>query len=76
METKYQQAKNFYDSGDLKNSLKILKKFKYAFSKEELSIITRAYEILTKNSQFYIELGFNVDTEIEKAKVIVNDYFN
>lgn len=66
LKTKREQVINALKANDYIEALKIAKGFHRDLTKEENTIVTRAYE-MQWNAKFYEMLGFNKDTEFEKA---------
>ncbi len=76
MDTKTQQALDFYKNGDLKKSLSIFKTFKMGFTKDEKNTLSTAYEILTGKESFYKQLGIDTVKELKIAKDILNKKYS
>lgn len=74
LETKKQKVINALRSEDYNEALKIAKSFHIELSKEENTIVRRAYE-MQWNPSFYEALGFDSDEEYEKAvKILLKVY--
>ncbi|MNB72129.1 hypothetical protein D3C81_519830 [compost metagenome] len=59
---------------DYKAAMKIAKAFHIELTKEENTIVRRAYE-MTWGSSFYEQLGFNKEEEFNKAvEILKNKY--
>lgn len=76
METKTSKAISLLQSGRLKEALAIFSTFRIGFTKEERRTLKIAYECLSGNSVFYQQLDVNVDNEIEKSKLILENKYN
>ena len=76
METKTSKAITLFRSGCLKEALAIFSTFRVGFTKEERRTLKIAYECLSGNSVFYQQLDVNVDNEIEKSKLILENKYN
>lgn len=76
METKTSKAISLLQSGCLKEALAIFSTFRIGFTKEERRTLKIAYECLSGNSVFYQQLDVNVDNEIEKSKLILENKYN
>lgn len=76
METKTSKAISLLQSGHLKEALAIFSTFRIGFTKEERRTLKIAYECLSGNSVFYQQLDVNVDNEIEKSKLILENKYN
>lgn len=76
METKTSKAISLLQSGFLKEALAIFSTFRVGFTKEERRTLKIAYECLSGNSVFYQQLDVNVDNEIEKSKLILENKYN
>lgn len=76
METKTSKAITLLRSGCLKEALAIFSTFRIGFTKEERRTLKIAYECLSGNSVFYQQLDVNVDNEIEKSKLILENKYN
>jgi len=57
---------------DYKTALRIAKGFRMV-TKEEKDAMTRGYECLI-HPEFYKQLGYDVDAELEKAKKVVDKW--
>ena len=68
--TKISTLKDFLKKDDIKNALKIAKTFKLSLNKEQLDILTRAFEMYS-NKSFYEQLGFNFEEQLKLAKEIL-----
>lgn len=76
MITKREKVIKALNEGNYKEALKIAKGFYRDFTKEEASIIKRAYE-MQWNESFYTQLGFNKEEQFEKAvKILKKTYLN
>jgi len=75
MKSKLTQAKELFDTGNLNGCLKIVKTFRLSLTKDDLKVVSRTYEMLTGNHNFYNSLGFDVDTELAKANQILTTVF-
>lgn len=74
METKASIVKRLVDAGKYKEAMKIAKGFTRDITVAEKDIITRAFECYG-NARFYISLGINPDTEIEKGIEIMKKVY-
>ena len=76
-DTKTQQAINLYNSGKIKEALKIFKGFKLHIDKEDQRILQIAYEGLVseRSKNFYKNLGIDVDAALEEAKDIIENLY-
>ena len=74
METKRSKVIKALERQDYKEALKIAKSFHIELTKEENTIVRRAYE-MQWNSQFYEALGFNKDEEFNKAVEILKQIY-
>lgn len=71
METKTSKAINLLHSGRLKEALAIFSTFRAGFTKEERRTLKIAYESLSGSAGFYRQLGIDVNSEVEKSKIIL-----
>jgi hypothetical protein len=75
VQTKKSKVIEALQNGDYKEALKIAKSFHIELTKEQNTIVTRAYE-MQWNPGFYQALGFNKDEEFEKAVAILKEVYN
>ena len=75
MITKTEKAKQAYINKDYKTCYRILKTFKRTITKEENCVIEVAYECFTGNTEFYKSLGYDTNDYLNKALLIVANYF-
>lgn len=72
--SKKEQVINALKVKDYKTALKIAKSFTIELTKDENTIVRRAYE-MQWNPGFYTALGFNAEDEFEKAvKILEKTY--
>ena len=74
MKTKTQQAKELFESGDLKGALKLVKGFRMGLTSNQRSALSVGYECLV-HPNFYQQLGKCLETEINKAKAVLAEFF-
>lgn len=72
--TKTDQAKEYFINKEYKKAFKIFKTFKSGFSKDEIKIIWRAYEMYS-NENFYMSLGFDFQGQLNKSIQIIKDKY-
>lgn len=75
MQTKTQQAIEWYKSGDLRKALAIIKTFRIGFTKEQKRSVQIAYECITGNGRFYEQLGYDTATLIREGVNAVEEIF-
>ena len=75
MISKTEQAKTLFIDNKIKKSLKIFKGFDRVFTKDELKILGRTYEMFS-NLRFYESLGFNFNDQLEKSMSIIRTKYN
>ena len=63
-------VRNAVAAQDWKTALKIAKDFRLGITREQHSVITRAYECIV-HPDFYRQLGKNLECEINRGKEIV-----
>lgn len=74
MKSKTQIAKEYFINGNYKSCLKIVKGFDRIFTKDEMKILSRTYEMISNiNSSFYQQLGFNKEDQLNKSIQIIKD---
>lgn len=74
-ESKTESLKKALAAGDIPGALSLGRNFKIGFTPEEINQIRRGYEC-TVRPDFYRQLKFNPDMEIEKAfNTLYNHYF-
>lgn len=72
--TKTQEALELFKQKEYKQAFKIFKTFRINFSKEESKQISRTFEMFN-NIQFYNQLGYNFNEELNKSiDIIENKY--
>ena len=74
MQTKKSKVIEYLRMKNYKEALKIAKSFTIELSKDENTIVRRAYE-MQWNPVFYEALGFNKDEEFEKAIIILEKVY-
>lgn len=74
MKTKTQQAKELFESGDLKGALRLVKGFRIGLTPSQRSALSVGYECLV-HPNFYVQLGKCLETEILKARVVLDEFF-
>ena len=72
--TKREQVITALETGDYKEALKIAKNFNRDLTKDENTIVTRAYE-MQWNESFYKMLGYKKEEEFDKAITILKDVY-
>jgi hypothetical protein len=60
--------------GNYIEAMKLAKNFHIELTKDEQTIVKRAYE-MTWNPSFYEQLGYNKDEEFEKAVLILKKVY-
>jgi hypothetical protein len=73
--TKKSRVVTALESGDYIEALKIAKSFNIELTKEQNTIVRRAYE-MQWNEKFYSALGFDKDVEFDKAVKILLEVYN
>jgi tRNA 2-selenouridine synthase SelU len=69
-EEKTNQVRAALKEGDHKKALRIAKDFRYGMNKEDRKQVVRGWECFWKDD-FYMQLGFDPDEEIDKAVKIL-----
>nr|DAW80115.1 MAG TPA: hypothetical protein [Caudoviricetes sp.] len=72
---KTDRVRTLLKAGYFKDALAILKTFRVGFNKEEKRSIQIAHETLSGHSDFYRQLGINVDEIIEDTKKMLIDKY-
>lgn len=72
---KTEEAKALLKAGKFKESLTIIKTFRFGFTKEEKRCIQIAHESLHGHDQFYRSLGIDTDKELDRCyRLLVDKY--
>jgi len=72
MKTKRDKTRDLIRDNETKKALKNCKGFDLIYSKNEIRIISIAYECFSGNEAFYKALGVNTDEAKEQAKELLN----
>lgn len=70
MNSKTQQAKHLFESGDLKAALKIVKDFRLGLQPQERKALSLGYEAIV-HPGFYLQLKKDPQTLVEAAKEVL-----
>lgn len=71
MKNKTLIAVEYFKQGLIKEALAIFKNFRIGFTKEEKRTLEIASDCLNGRSSFYRQLGIDVDTMVDKSKMII-----
>ena len=74
MNSKTQQAKHLFESGDLKAALKIVKDFRLGLQPQERKALSRGYEAIV-HPGFYLQLKKDPSVLVEDAKRVLSQLF-
>ena len=74
IQTKTDVVRQLIAGQHYKEALRITKGFRLGLSRDEISIMTRAYECYIR-PEFYKQIGFIPDREIAKGIQIINDLY-
>ena len=75
MVTKTEQAITAFSNGNIKDAFRLITRFR-GFSNEEKRCIQIAYECLSGKESFYISLGIDTASMIDKAIEYVSAKYN
>ena len=75
MNSKTQQAKHLFESGDLKAALKIVKDFRLGLQPQERKALSLGYEAIVHPS-FYVQLQKNPAELVDAATEVLRRLFH
>ena len=62
--TKVEEARNYFNQGKVKEALRIAKDFRIGTTKEDRSVMARAYECIV-HPDFYLSINVDIEKAIE-----------